>query len=172
MQKQYNLAYIDGQNLHLWTKSNWRCVDFFKFRIYLRDKYQVQEAYYFLWFVSEDEQELYNSLQKAWFIVIFREHSSTLKWKKKWNVDVDIVFEIMKRVSEKKDFDSIVLVSGDGDYIKLVRWLTQKQILKKILFPNERYSSLYKKLKYTYWVNLSLADIKKKIIFKYKKRAS
>lgn len=140
--------------------------------MYLKDKYKVQEAYYFLGFVDEDEQELYNSLQKAWFIVVFREHSSALKWKKKGNVDVDMVFEIMKRISENKDFDKIVLVSGDGDYIKLVRWLIKKQLLKKVLFPNERYSSLYKKIKSEYWVNISLKDIKKKIIFTYKKRVS
>jgi uncharacterized LabA/DUF88 family protein len=87
-------------------------------------------------------------------------------------VDVDIVFEVMKRVAEKKNFDGIVLVSGDGDYIKLVRHLILKKLLKKILFPNARYSSLYKKLKNEYGINLSLSDIKKKIVFKNKKRAS
>jgi hypothetical protein len=43
-----NLAFIDGQNLHLGTKeSGWK-VDFVKFRIYLKDKYKVEEAYYFM----------------------------------------------------------------------------------------------------------------------------
>jgi len=106
-----NIAFIDGQNLHLWLQSESRDIDLKKFRIFLKDKFDIQEAYYFLGFVSEDQQELYNSLQRAGFIVSFREHSSALKWKKKGNVDVDIVFEIMKKIIEKDVFDKIVLVS-------------------------------------------------------------
>lgn len=163
MKKKNNLAYIDWQNLHLWTKNSWWKVDFFKFRIYLKDKFNITEAYYFLGFVSEDEQDLYNMLQKAWFIVVFREHTSALKGKKKWNVDVDMVFEIMKKIADGEHINSIVLVSGDGDYIKLVRYLIEKQLLAKILFPSGNYSSLYKKLKPKYWMNLSIKDVKRKI---------
>lgn len=165
-----NIAFVDAQNLHLWTNSeNWN-IDFKKFRIYLKDKFRVNEAYYFIGFLSEDQQELYTKLQKAWFIVVFREHHSALKWKKKWNVDVDIVFEAMKRISEEKDFDKIVLVSWDWDYIKLVRYLIDKNLLKKMLFPNKKYSSLYKPIKDNYGLNLSLKDIKIKL--EYKKKGS
>jgi len=161
--KESNIAYIDGQNLHLSTQTDKRKIDMNKFRIYLRDKFHVEEAYYFLWFISEEEQDLYNMLQKAWFIVVFREHSSALIGKKKWNVDVDIVFEVMKRVSSKRDFDKIILVSGDGDYVKLVKRLIQKQFLKKIIFPNKQYSSLYDDIKSQYGMTLWTAEIKKKI---------
>lgn len=89
---------------------------------------------FYLGKLSEDEQDLYTRLQRSGFILVFREHSSDMKWKKKWNVDVDIVFEIMKRIIEEKDFDKIVLVSWDGDYIKLVKYLISKDLLKKILF--------------------------------------
>lgn len=158
-----NIAFIDGQNLHLWTSSeNWK-IDFKKFRIYLKDKYKVQEVYFFLWYLSEDEQDLYTRLQKSWFILVFREHSSDLLGKKKGNVDVDIVFEIMKRIIEEKDFEKIVLVSWDWDYIKLVKYLISKNMLEKILFPNKKYSSLYKTLKAHYGVNLSLFDIRNRI---------
>jgi hypothetical protein len=40
-------------------------LDYVKFRTYLKDKFDIQEAYYYLGFISEDEQDLYNSLQKA-----------------------------------------------------------------------------------------------------------
>jgi uncharacterized LabA/DUF88 family protein len=163
-----NIAFIDWQNLHLWTLSeNWT-IDFSKFRTYLREKYKIHEAFYFLWFISSQEQELYDRLIRSWFIVIFREHSTHLKWKKKWNVDVDIVFEIMRNIIDRRDFDKIVLVSWDWDYIKLVKYLIQKNILKKILFPNRTYSSLYKSIKDHYWLNLSLNEIRWKI--QYKKR--
>ncbi len=92
-----------------------------------------------------------------------------MKWKKKWNVDVDICFEMMKNLIENKDFDKIVLVSGDGDYIKPVKYLIEKWRFKKILFPNKKFSSLYKQLQPHYWLNLSLKDVRKKIIYKKKK---
>ena len=163
MEKENNIAFIDWQNLHLWLKKEWRDLDHKRFRRYLSDKFQIQTAYYFLWYVNDEYQNLYESLQKAWFIVYFREHSASLAWKKKWNVDTDIVFETMKTVIEDKDFDKIVLVSGDGDYIKMVKYLIKKWIFKNILFPNNKYSSLYKSIKPHYGINLSISDIRKKI---------
>lgn len=159
-----NIAFIDWQNLHLWTSvENWK-VDYVKFRHYLNKKYLVNEVYLFLWFLDENEQKLYTRLQKSWFILIFREHNSNMKWKKKWNVDVDIVFEVMRRLKDEKDFDKIVLVSWDWDYIKLVNYLIENDNLKKILFPNNKYSSLYKNQIFrNLSVNLSLHDIRKKI---------
>lgn len=162
-----NIAFIDWQNLHLGVSSEKWGIDFKKFRVYLKDKFNVLEAYYFIWYLSDEQQELYSSLQKDWFIIIFREHHSALKWKKKWNVDVDIVFEVMKRVYEEKDFDKIVLVSWDWDYIKLVNHLINKKLLKKILFPNKKYSSLYNKIKKDYWMNLGVKEIKNKISYKH-----
>lgn len=159
-----NIAYIDWQNLHFWTKKSWWKIDVFKFRIFLRDRLQVDKAYYCLGCLNEDYDELYQDLQEAWFIVTFREHSAGMKGKKKWNVDTDIVFEIMKRLCEGIEcFDKIVLVSWDGDYIKTVKYLIKKNKLKKIVFPNHRYSSLYNSMVNKFWMNLSLDDIRCKI---------
>lgn len=145
--QENNLAFIDGQNLHLGTTQNDWKIDHNKFRVYLKDKYHVTEAYYFLGYVSEEQQELYNNLQKAGFIVLFKEHSSNLIAKKKGNVDTDIVFETMKNLVDNKNFNKIVLVSGDGDYKKLVDYLVKKDRFKKLLFPNRAFaSSLYKTL--------------------------
>ena len=41
--KENNLAFIDGQNLHLGTKEEGWKVDLIKFRIYLKEKYKVEE---------------------------------------------------------------------------------------------------------------------------------
>lgn len=172
MSKEFNIAYIDGQNLHRGTiEKNW-CVDNKKLRIYLKDKYHVEEAYYFLGCIKEEEQDLYNNLQKAGFIVLFREHNSRLLGKKKGNVDTDIVFEMMKALIERKDFDRMVLVSGDGDYKKVVDYLVKKAKLKKLLFPNKEFaSSLYQKLGSEFFDYLDTPGIKSKIIYKQKKRA-
>ncbi|MCX6713661.1 MAG: NYN domain-containing protein [Candidatus Vogelbacteria bacterium] len=171
MKKEDNLAFIDGQNLHLGTKLNNWLVDLYKFRIYLKDKYHVTEAYYFLGYVSEDEQDLYNNLQKAGFIITFKEHITTLKGTKKGNVDTDIVFEMMKNLIDNKDFDKIILVSCDGDYKKVVDYLIRKNRFKKILFPNRKFaSSLYKSLTVAFYDNLDNPDIKAKIQYLHQKK--
>jgi uncharacterized LabA/DUF88 family protein len=159
-----NIAFIDGQNLHLGTiQKNWK-ISHNKFRTYLRDKYLVKDAYYFLGYVSESEQELYSRLQKAGFVVIFKEYSSLHKTGKKGNVDTDIVFEIMKNLIENNDFNKIVLVSGDGDYKKLTEYLISKERFLKILFPNKEFtSSLYKKLGSNFFDYLENPEVKKKI---------
>lgn len=162
--KESNLAFIDGQNLHLGTIENEWKVDHYKFRIYLKDKYHVTEAYYFLGYITEGQQDLYNNLQKAGFIVLFKEHNENLKAQKKGNVDTDIVFEVMKNLVDNKNFNKIVLVSGDGDYKKLVDYLIEKNKFEKILFPNDKFaSSLYKNLGNKFFVNLDREDIKTKI---------
>ena len=165
-----NLAFIDGQNLHLGTTKCESCskdknidfkeitikdcscgkawkVDMLKLREYLQNNYSVNEAYYFLGFLNEDLQELYSELQKAGFIIIFREHSKGMTGNKKGNVDTDIVFEMMKSLIENKDFNKMVLVSGDGDYKKTVDYLITKGRFERILFPNgKKASSLYNSL--------------------------
>jgi len=161
--EEKDLAFVDGQNLHLGTKEDGWNTDHQKFRIYLRDKYKVREAYYFMGCISETEQDLYNSLQKAGFIVVFKEHTNLQKTKKKGNVDADIVFEIMKNLVDSR-FDKVVLVSGDGDYKKIVDYLVKKKKFKKILFPNQKFaSSLYKVLGSEYFDYLVTPDIKAKI---------
>jgi len=166
--KLNNLAFIDGQNVHLGTKqNNWK-IEHRKFRTYLKDKYHVAEAYYFFGYVMDELEELYNNLQKAEFIVVFKEHSANLKAQKKGNVDTDLVFEIMKNFVDNEDkFDKIVLVSGDGDYKKLIDYLIKKDRLRKILFPNKDFaSSLYKKLGSEFFDYLDSPGIKSKIEYK------
>lgn len=165
-----NLAFIDGQNLHFGTTKCHKCaedlgielkkiklsdcvcgfaweVNLSKFRVYLKDKYNVSEAYYFLGYLQDRNSNLYKEIQKAGFIIEFKEHHELAKSKKKGNVDTDIVFEIMKNLVDNEDFNKIVMVSGDGDYKKLVDYLISKEKFGKTLFPNKEFaSSLYNEL--------------------------
>ena len=43
----------------------------------------------------------------------------------------------MKNLVDNHEFNKIILVSGDGDYKKLVDYLIGKDKFKKILFPNK-----------------------------------
>lgn len=162
-----NIAFVDGQNLHLGTKEIGWTTDHYKFRRYLREKYNVEEAYYFLGFISEKEQSLYDNLQKAGFIVSFRDHSAGLKGKKKGNVDNDIIFGVMRKLVENEPFNKVFIVSGDGDYYRMVDFLIKKEKFGKMLFPNSTYaSSLYNKLGGEFFDYLDALDVKKKIVHK------
>ncbi|MGH2612100.1 MAG: NYN domain-containing protein [Rhabdochlamydiaceae bacterium] len=164
-----NYCYIDGQNLHLGTASTdpaWH-VDLQRFRVYLREKYKVEKAFYYLGYVQEGDkiEQLYENIQNAGYILVFRQHNAAMIGHKKGNVDSDIIFSIMKRLQKDTDFDKIVLVSGDGDYKMLVDFLIEENKLEKILFPNKKFrSSLYKQIGAPYFAYLDDKDVKKKII--------
>lgn len=165
--RENNLTFVDGQNLHLGTTgNNWK-IDLRKFKIYLKDKYQTTQAYYFLGYFSENQKDLYDNLRIANFDILFKEHDSYLKADKKGNVDSDIIFEIMKNLVDNRSFDKVILVSGDGDYKKLVDYLIKKDKFKKILFPNKKFaSSLYQKLGAELFDYLENPDTKDKIQYK------
>jgi uncharacterized LabA/DUF88 family protein len=164
-----NIAFIDGQNLHLGTKQNGWAIDHERFRVYLKEKYQVSEAYYFLGFVSQDEQDLYDKLQKAGFILSFREHSVAMRGNKKGNVDSDIVFSIMKKLVENEPFEKIFIISGDGDYKKLVDFLIKRNRFAKMLFPNRQFaSSLYHSLGGEFFDYLESPAVRAKIQYVHK----
>jgi uncharacterized LabA/DUF88 family protein len=90
---------------------------------------------------------------------------------KKGNVDTDIVFSIMKALYKQQIIGKVFLVSADGDYFKLVKFLIDEDKLGKVLFPSrEKASSLYKGLDPKYFDALDNSGLKNKI--EYKKRRS
>ncbi len=173
MKKQKNnIAFIDGQNLYLGTtesKKPWK-INLARLRIYLKEKYGVEKAYYFLGCVDDNLQDLYDFIQESGFILKFREHSSIMIGKKKGNVDTEIVFDIMRRLYLKEEFDKVILISGDGDYKKLVDFLIEQKKFEKILFPNLDFaSSLYKELGSEFFDRLDKKGIRNKIKLKKKR---
>jgi len=66
-----NYAFIDGNNLHLGVKAyDWK-VDYRKFKIYLKDKYSVVKAYYFIGYIAENEK-LYQYLASAGYELVYK----------------------------------------------------------------------------------------------------
>ena len=161
-----NYCFIDGQNLHRGTRyaaTPWS-IDHKKLRIYLKDKYHVDKAYYFIGYKQPHNYLLYNTLQEAGYILRFRPHSTLQASTKKGNVDIDIVFEIMRTlIDNPNECAKMVLVSGDGDFKRVVDYLIARKQFAKILFPNKRHSSLYKKLESHYFDTLSNPTIRGKI---------
>ncbi len=165
-----NYAFIDGQNLYMGTAKRdsdpWK-IDLSRFRVYLERKYGVSKAFYFLGFLDESQQSLYEKIQSSGFILVFREHTSLMLGKKKGNVDSDLILYVMKKLYYKEDFNKVVLVSGDGDYKQLVDFLIKEEKLEKVLFPDaQRASSLYKKLGAPVFSALDYKDVRRKIEMK------
>ena len=167
-----NIAFIDGQNLYMATARRevdpWR-INLARFRVYLEQKYDVSRAYYHLGYMQEEHQELYEQIQNAGFVIVFKKHNSVMAGLKKGNVDSDIIFYAMKRLHKKEDFEKIIIVSGDGDYKLLVDFLIEENKFSKILFPDKKFaSSLYKQLGSEYYDYLENKDVKNKIQAKRK----
>lgn len=164
-----NQAFIDGQNLMLGTTlsdSPWK-IDLYRLRRYLRERYNITKAYYFIGCLNENLQDLYDKIQEAGFVLVFRAHGEGLVSHKKGNVDTDVVFTIMKNFHECTDVDKFFLVSGDGDYYKTIKYLHNQGKLGKVLFPAHRKaSSLYRQIGGTYFDYLDYPDVKKKIELK------
>lgn len=129
--KGKNFAFIDSQNLHLGIqKLGWK-LDYSKFRIYLREKYRVATAYLFIGYVQEN-QDLYASLQKAGYILIFKPVLPDKDGNVKGNVDADLVLQTM---IELPNYDRALIVSSDGDFYSLVKFLSENNKLEAVMSP-------------------------------------
>jgi len=142
--KLKNYAFIDSQNLHLGIKSlGWK-LDFQRFRVFLKDKYKVGQAFLFIGYVF-DNQKLYTYLQKCGYICVFKptlEIKTAKAVKIKGNVNAELVLHTM---IEFPNYDKAVIVSGDGDFHCLIEYLDGQDKLLKIIVPNSHYSSLLRK---------------------------
>jgi len=65
-----NYAFIDSQNLNLGVLDQGWKLDFARFRVYLRDKYNITKAFLFIGYVKGNEG-LYKYLQESGYICIF-----------------------------------------------------------------------------------------------------
>ena len=134
--KENNFAYIDGNNLYRGVgASHWK-IDLIRFRRWLKDKYQVNKAYYFIGLITKNK-DLYAALQDAGFILVFKEVVYYGKGSPKGNCDTDLVLQSVKDVYEKK-CDRQIIITSDGDYSSLVKFLLTKKKLKVILSPGNK----------------------------------
>jgi uncharacterized LabA/DUF88 family protein len=130
-----NVAYIDGANLHNGIKVlPWR-FDYGRFRIWLREKYNVEQAYLFLGMIPK-YKEMYKKRQEEGYTLVFKEVIYDHNGKPKGNCDADIVVLAMSDAYEKK-FERAILISSDGDYAPLVKFLMNRDGIQTIISPHE-----------------------------------
>jgi uncharacterized LabA/DUF88 family protein len=155
--QQKTYAFIDNQNLNATIQNlGWK-IDWRKFRKFLSDKYKVNSAFMFIGYVPEFE-DMYEYLHDAGFNIVLKqtydmtkpraEEEQKLEQEKdaeherhiKGNVDTELVLWAMK---ELPNYDTAVIVSGDGDFYSLVEYLEENGKLHKILTPSWQYSGLF-----------------------------
>ena len=131
--RECNFAFIDSQNVYKGTRRDlgWE-LDWTRFRVYLRHKYDVTEAYLFIGFMPE-HNDIYDELQKAGFILKFKPVLPNGKDGVKGNVDADLVLQAM---IDFPNYDKAVLVSSDGDFYSLARHLYDNKKLLAVLSPH------------------------------------
>jgi hypothetical protein len=127
------IAYIDGANLHKGIKSlGWK-LDYARFRVWLSHRYGIGLAYLFIGLIPR-YKDLYTHLQKSGFTLVYKEVIYDEDGKAKGNCDADLITQAM-RDSYEGTAEQAVLVSSDGDYTPLVKFLLEKKQLRTILSP-------------------------------------
>jgi len=128
---QNNYAYIDGANLHIGIKGlDWK-LDYARFRVWLTEKYNVKRAYLFIGLVPR-YHVIYEYLQECGFTLVFKQTISDGEGKIKGNCDADLVLRAVCDTYENQ-FEKSIIVSGDGDFASLVKFLSDRGKIRVVL---------------------------------------
>jgi uncharacterized LabA/DUF88 family protein len=139
--KNQTYAFIDSQNLNISIQNKGWKLDWKLFRKYLEDKYQTTKAFLFIGYVPGNET-MYSVLQQQGYILIFKPTIDS-EAGVKGNIDVELTLRAM---IEYPNYQSAVIVTGDGDFHALIDFLNSNNKLKSLIIPNkERYSGLFKR---------------------------
>ncbi|PIR99147.1 hypothetical protein COT87_00940 [Candidatus Collierbacteria bacterium CG10_big_fil_rev_8_21_14_0_10_44_9] len=165
-------AFIDSQNLNLGTNkdiyrdnkkiySGWS-LNFVKFHRYLSDKFRVTKALLFIGYIAKNKP-LYAHLSHAGYTLVFKQTTKDRDGKPKGNVDAELVLHASAK--EFNNYDTAIIVSGDGDFYCLHEYLLEHAKLGRIIIPNSlSESSLLKKfVKYKTYIQFEKPKLQKVI---------
>lgn len=158
-----NYAFIDGNNLYLGAKIQDINLDYGVFRLFLKNKYNVEKAFYFIGY-DKSRIELYSYLKKCGYELVFKPTVKFTKGKKtlmKGNVDAELVLHAV--AVEYENYNKAIVVTGDGDFACLMEFLEQREKMEKVIAPTPNYSLLLKR--YAKKI-LPLKEIKEIVKFK------
>ena len=139
-------------------KQNWK-IDYKRFRIWLKDKYSITKAFVFIGYIEKNAY-LYQNLKRSGFTLIFKPTVAYRDGRVKGNCDSELVMHVM---IEWFNFDQAVLVTADGDFYSLCKYLVKHEKMKRILIPDRSsYSILLRRL-LAHITYLNDSSIKQKI---------
>ena len=164
--KENNFAFVDSQNLNLGVKSLGWVLDMKRFRVYLKEKYNVSKTYLFIGFMAQN-QRMYNAFQEYGYTLVFKPVIDDKE--PKGNIDADLILQAMIDFHEEK-FDKAVIVTSDGDFYSLVNYFYENKKLKTVISPY--YKTCSSLLRKTAKEKLSfLNNLREKLEYKRKSTA-
>lgn len=133
-----NYAFIDSQNLHLGVQELGWQLDYRRFRTYLQKKYGVDKAYLFFGYLK-NEEGMYHAFKSYGYELIFKPVIQSHHHDVKGNIDAELVLQAM---IDYQEYDGAVIITGDGDFHCLVKYLKMQGKLLRLLVPNRRKCSV------------------------------
>jgi len=154
--------FIDASNIHYYlVKAGWR-IDWHKFKALFESLYETPVFYYYEGIPSKaqyfdihpshslnhfikakkDKINYFKLLRSISFKVrhkpVGRVYDNTAgQFKHKCNFDVELTIDALDGMDR---YDIFVLFSGDGDFLKLIKYLKGKQKKTVVIAPSERLS--------------------------------
>lgn len=167
-----NYAFIDASNLiyGVWKFEGWK-VDCKKLIKYLKERYEMQELYYYAGIYRDNakQKEFYRKLKDFGYSLKLKEVSlypqpdGTVV--RKANCDVDLTFDAMRC------FDGIkkaMFLTGDGDFYPLMKHFIENGIETSIISSGKRTSRKIKQLLGSKFIDIR--GLKNLLEFKNSKR--
>lgn len=131
-------AYIDESNLFLSFKLINTKISYRKLFIFLKEKYKVNQAFIFVGYTQKNDF-VYSKMVNAGFNIIYKEVTNF-----KGNCDCELVLQATRDYFEQ-NFTEAIIVSGDGDFACLVRFLNEKRVLARVIAPRSGRCSVFLK---------------------------
>ena len=162
LKKPKAYIFIDASNFHYYlVKIGWQ-IDWKKFKLYCENLYESPKFFYYEGVPSKSQyfdihpqhslpqfiDAKKNKLNYFKFLKVLsfkvrhkpvgRVYDNTAgKFKHKCNFDVELTIDALDGMS---DYEVFVLFSGDGDFIKLVKYLKGKKKKAVVIAPSDRLS--------------------------------
>ncbi len=111
-----------------------------------------------------ENKDLYDCLTEIGFTLVFKEVTYDSEGKIKGNCDADLVLSTVCNFYEKQ-FNKAIVVSSDGDYASLIKFLKYKNTFHTLLSPHPKCSFLLRKLN----ISIVYLDTQKSNLFLDKK---
>jgi uncharacterized LabA/DUF88 family protein len=135
-------VYIDGANLKKGVEFLDHEINYVKLFLWLKKKYKAEKVIIFLGYIKKLEP-FYESLRDIGYVIIFKEtffEGNILKA----NCDAELILNCVSDFY-KKEYTNAIVITGDGDFSCLVKFLEQENALARVVSPNIKRCSVFLK---------------------------
>ena len=130
--KLIHLAFVDGQNLYQSLKQHNLELDLVNFTDFVKQKYKPDVLFWFVKYTQNDFMlNIYKELEEMGWTIQYSSSNKDIYDSQnnligsKTNIDADLIVKAMQEYYEEGEY-RLVLVSGDGDFVPLLRFFEQK----------------------------------------------